>query len=88
MTIIIWMKITNNSLLRPLIEGPNKYPSKDKTYTVTANTVTMSKFGPSGSLRNEKNALEHTIAVIPNISNEVFFDLKSIVNTTVSQESF
>jgi hypothetical protein len=36
----------------------------------------MSKFGPSGSLIKKKNALEHTIDVIPKISNETFFDLK------------
>ena len=74
------MKITNKSLLRPLIEGPNKYTTKvDKTYTITAIPMTMSKFGPSGSLKNQNIALEHAIAVIAKISNEVLFDLKFIV---------
>lgn len=38
----------------------------------------MSKFGPSGSLKNENIALEHAIDVIPKIINEVFFDSKYI----------
>ncbi len=41
-------------------------------------TMTMSKFGPSGSLKNENIALEHAIDVMPNIINEIFFDLKCI----------
>ena len=38
----------------------------------------MNKFGPSGSLKSANITLEHTMAVMPKISNEVFFELKYI----------
>ena len=80
MTIIIWTKIASRSLLRPVLmattDGRNKYTVKDKKYRTSANTVTMSKFGPSGSLKKKNIALEHTRAVMAKIINEVFFDLK------------
>jgi hypothetical protein len=78
------MKITNKSLLRPVndergeLEELNKYTAKDRKYTIAAITVTTSKFGPSGSLKKKNIAREKIIAVIPNIINEVFFDLKYI----------
>ena len=56
----------------------DKYSAKDKQYTIPANTVTTSRFGPSGSLKNENIGLENTIAVIPSMINEIFFDLKYI----------
>jgi hypothetical protein len=34
----------------------------------------MSRFGPSGSLKKKNSALENTMAVIPKISIETFFD--------------
>ena len=46
---------------------------------VAAITVTMSKLGPSGSLKNTNSALEHTMEVMPKMINEVFFDLKYMV---------
>ena len=73
------MEIANKNLLRPVAEGTKKYAVKDKKYTITAIPMTMSKFGPSGSLKNQNIALEHAIAVIAKISNEVLFDLKFIV---------
>lgn len=36
----------------------------------------MSKFEPSGSLKNANIVLEHRMDVIPRISNEIFLDLK------------
>ena len=59
-------------------EGPHIYATRDKKYTITAITITTSKFGPSGSLKNAKSVLEHTIAVSPRSINEIFFDLKYI----------
>jgi hypothetical protein len=56
----------------------NEFTPKDMAKMITANTATMSRFGPSGSLISQKNNLEHAIAVIPEMSNEVFFDLKSM----------
>jgi hypothetical protein len=45
---------------------------------IAAITITISKFGPSGSLRSENNALEHAIAVRARITSEVFFEGKCI----------
>lgn len=58
-----------------MVEGPNKYTGKDRRYRNNAITVTISKFGPSGSLNNKNIVLEHAIAVMPKISNEIFFDI-------------
>ena len=52
------------------------YAARDRRYTTAAATVTMSKFGPSGSLKKKNMTLENTRDVVPNIINEVFFDLK------------
>ena len=59
-------------------DRPNIYVAKDRKYTTTADTVTMSRFGPSGSLKKKNIALEQTIAVTNKMRNEVFFDLKCI----------
>jgi len=83
MVAIIWMKIANESLLRPTAEGINKYAPKDKKYRIAAIPVTTSKFGPSGSLKNTNIILEHASAVIANISSEVFFDVKYISSLLV-----
>ncbi len=61
-----------------MIEDLNKYTVKDKKYRISAITTTMSKFGPSGSLKSENSIFEHAMDVMPKISNEVFFDLKYI----------
>ena len=45
---------------------------------ITAIPVTISRFGPSESLKNKNSILEKIIDVIPKISNEIFFDLKYI----------
>lgn len=45
---------------------------------MTASTMTMSRLGPSGSLRKKNIILEHAIAVIAKIINEAFFDVKFI----------
>lgn len=58
------------------VEGLNKYVAKDRKYMTTAITITTRRLGPSVSLKNKNIALEHTMAVIPKISNEIFFDLK------------
>ena len=73
------MKITNKSFLRPVrdkCEGLNEYIPKDKKYMIIANTVTIKRFGPSGSSKKKNIVLEHMIDVMPKIINEIFFDLK------------
>lgn len=61
-----------------MIELLNTYTDKDERYNIKAIPVTMSKFGPSGSLKSEKNTFEKTKAVTTNINNEIVFDLKYI----------
>ena len=78
------MKIANQNLLRSVAEEPNTYAVRDKKYRIAAIPITISKFGPSGSLKSENSTLEHTMDVTPRISNKVFFDLKSIFAIIVS----
>ena len=59
-------------------EKLNKYDDKDTTYTIAAITITMRRFGPSGSLKDRNIILEQAIDVIPRMNSEVFFDLKYI----------
>ncbi len=73
---IIWMKTTNNILLKPAIEELKAYEVKDRKYTISAIPVTTSKLGPSGSSMNANSALEHMRDVMPRISSVVFLDLK------------
>jgi len=42
---------------------------------MAASATTMSKFGPSGSLRRAKKALEHARAVMPRMINGFLFDI-------------
>ncbi len=41
-------------------------------------TITIRRFGPSGSSKDTNIVLEHAIAVIVKMSDEIFFDLKYI----------
>jgi hypothetical protein len=77
------MKIACKNFLRPLIVEPNKYTVKDKKYRIIAITTTMSKFGPSGSLNDKNITLEHVRDVMPNISSEIFFEMKYISESIV-----
>src|SRR6516162_5480160 len=78
MTMIICMQSAERSLLSPVGKGMNDHTSNDEKYRIAASPVTTSKFGPSGSLKKKNNVLEHTTAVIPSVSNDVFFDAKDI----------
>lgn len=67
----------SKSLFRLINEKEfDKYRVKDKKYMIAASPITISKFGPSGSLINMNDTLENTIAVIARIINEIFLDLK------------
>lgn len=76
---ITWTKIANKSFFEPVVEMRDKYTGKDNEYTIAAVTKTISKFGPSGSLKNMNIALEQRIDVIPKMSSAVFFDFKCIL---------
>lgn len=56
----------------------NTYIINDRKYKIAAITVTTRRFGPSGSSKKANITLEHTIAVMPEMSREVHFDLKYI----------
>jgi hypothetical protein len=51
---------------------------KDSANTKADSTVTISRFGPSGSLKERSSVRESITEVIPNMSSDVFFDLKYI----------
>ena len=83
-----WITIANRSRFIPVrddevtcsaeffVEDRDANANRDTKNKIAANTTTMSRFGPSGSLINANVALEHNNAVIPRISNETVFDLK------------
>jgi len=76
MTRSIWIQIASKSFLR--VVNLDVYATNDTTYSTAAITTTMSRLGPSGSLKNENSALEHTRAVMPRMSSVVFFDMEFI----------
>lgn len=57
----------------------DKYAVKDKKYSIAAVTITIRRFGPSGSLKKKNIVLENRIDVIHKIINEAFFDGKYIL---------
>lgn len=63
-----------------MIEEFRIYIRTDGKYIISAIPITMSKFAPSGSLRdkNTNSIFESTRAVIAKSNNEVFLDVKSI----------
>lgn len=48
-----------------------------------AKTVTIKRFGPSGSSIHKNIVREHTRDVIPKINSETFFDLKYIFSNYI-----
>ena len=70
------MRITNKSFLRLVVGALKKYTAKDKRNIMTASPVTISKFGPSGSLKSKNINLENRVDVAPNSSKGILFDLK------------
>jgi hypothetical protein len=52
--------------------------AEDKKNTAIARPITIKRFGPSGSLKKKNSNLEQMMAVAPNITKEIFFDLKYI----------
>ena len=54
------------------------YTHKDKKYMIPAATVTMRRFGPSGSLKKKNIAREKMRDVITKIISEVFLDRESM----------
>jgi hypothetical protein len=57
-----------------VVDEQYEYTAKDKTYKIAAITMTMSKFGPSGSLKDKNIVLEHAMDVMANIMSEIFLD--------------
>jgi hypothetical protein len=72
-------KIVSKSFFGPAVKGYRVYAAKDRKNKTAANTTTINKFGPSGSLKSANVPLEMRRDVITNISSEVFFDMKCIL---------
>ncbi|HCC06366.1 TPA: hypothetical protein DEP94_03355 [Candidatus Nomurabacteria bacterium] len=60
-------------------KGLNEYILKDKKYMTTAITVTIRRFGPSGSSKKKNIAREERRDVMNKIMRDVFFDLKYMI---------
>jgi hypothetical protein len=73
------VQIAKSSFLLAVVAGMNFQAMHDALKRISASTVTMRRFGPSGSWKKKNNALEHTNAVITRRSNDVFFDSKGIL---------
>jgi hypothetical protein len=74
------MPTAAESRLIPFIGyGMNKYATTDKQYIISANPVTIIRFGPSVSLKKKNSILEQMMAVTASAVNEIFFDLKCSV---------
>jgi hypothetical protein len=71
--------MANEIFLRLVLDLVYEYAAKDTRYITAANTITINKFGPSGSLKSENVNLESTRDVKPKIINDVFFDPKFII---------
>jgi len=78
------VRIVNQNLLGSLAEELNAYAVRDTRYTIAAATITTSKFGPSESLKRKNSTLENTMAVIPKMRSERFFDVKRILVIALS----
>ena len=76
------VQIAKNSFLIAVVAGMNRHAMNDATKSINARTVTMSRFGPSGSLKRKKSVLDQQNAVIPKTSNDPFVTLKCIEPST------
>ena len=72
------VQIAKRSFLVAVTAGVNLHAMNDALKSISASTVTMRRFGPSGSWKKKNNVLEHTSAVITRRSNDVFFDSNGI----------
>lgn len=73
------VQIAKNSFLLAVVAGMNLHAMNDAQYRISASTVTMRRFGPSGSLKKKNNALEHTSAVTTKRSSDARFDFNGIL---------
>lgn len=73
------MKIATRSFLAFVIEKLNKYTEKERKKKIAAVPRTMSKFGPSGSLKKKNISRERTTAIILRINSDIFFERECIV---------
>ena len=69
------MEIANKNRLRLLALEPNIYGGKDKIYISAAVTITTSKFGPSGSLKDRSIILESRMDVTPRAIKDMVFEI-------------
>lgn len=60
-------------------KGLNKYIVKVKKYITKVNTVTMKRFGPSGSSIKKNITREHSRDVINKIRKDIFFEERCMI---------
>jgi ribosomal protein S3AE len=65
-------------------EVVSKKTTKDKKYTIVAITVTIRRFGPSGSSKKKNIVREQMREVIARINNEIFFDVRYILSNYIT----
>ena len=73
------VQIAKSSFLLAVVAGRNRHTMNDAPYRTSASTVTMRRFGPSGSWKKKNNALEHTSAVTTKTSKGIRFDSNGIL---------
>lgn len=72
----VWIQIAKRNFFPS--ERLNAYATRDAKNSTKPNAITIRRFGPSGSFKNVKNALEHIRDVTPKTMRVVFFGVKFI----------
>lgn len=91
MTSSSWIHSAMRNLLELVsdVEKFGVYITKDAMYKMIAIPTTMSRFGPSGSLKNTNSNRESVRDVSPRIIAETFFDESIVLSVTgTSANSF
>lgn len=70
------MRTASQNLLRLLAENLGAYAVKDAAHTTAATTRTMSKFGPSESLKKKNKVLAPATAVVARMNSGICFEAK------------
>ena len=73
------VQIAKSSFLLALVTGISFQAINDALQRIRASTVTMRRFGPSGSWKKKNKALEHTSAVTTKRSKDARFDSNGIL---------
>ncbi len=74
------MKIPSRILFGPYVAGRSAYDNanEDNPFRIAAITVTMSRFGPSGSSKSANIALEQRRDDMARVMSEDFFEVSMV----------